>query len=71
MATAIASSHIRIRVQSPMLTMSDTAPIVQKFVMLPMKPNIAPSPNPSQTISVADGNASSMRSSRPLSYSPR
>ena len=34
MATAIASSHCRIRVQSPKLTMSATPPIVQKLVRL-------------------------------------
>jgi len=31
-ATAIASTHMRMRVQSPMLTMSAMAPMVQKFV---------------------------------------
>src|ERR1700684_587437 len=29
-ATAMANSHMRMRVQTPMLTTSDTAPIVQK-----------------------------------------
>ena len=31
MATAIASTHIRMRRQSPNVAMSTTAPIVQKF----------------------------------------
>ena len=31
-ATPMASSHMRMRVQSPMLTMSATAPMVQKCV---------------------------------------
>src|SRR5713101_2605034 len=37
-ATAIASSHMRMRFQSPMLTTSDTAPMVQKCVLLPTAP---------------------------------
>ena len=32
MATAIASSHMRMRPQWPMFTMSDSAPMVQKLV---------------------------------------
>src|SRR3989475_12994761 len=34
----MASSHMRMRFQSPMLTTSDTAPMVQKFVLLPTEP---------------------------------
>src|SRR6266852_1336232 len=37
-ATAMASSHMRMRFQSPMLTTSDTAPMVQKCVLLPTAP---------------------------------
>src|SRR5258706_2977325 len=37
-ATAMASSHIRMRPKSPMLTQSDTAPMVQKLVRLPTAP---------------------------------
>jgi hypothetical protein len=35
MATAMASSHMRMRLQSPMLTMSDTAPIAQNWLRFP------------------------------------
>ncbi len=38
-ATPIASAHIRSRLQSPMLTASDTAPIVQKCVRCRIAPN--------------------------------
>src|SRR5216683_2015998 len=38
-ATAMASSHMRMRFQSLMLTTSDTAPMVQKCVLLPTAPN--------------------------------
>ncbi len=38
MATAIASSHWRMRVQSPKLTMSATLPIVQKLVRCTIAP---------------------------------
>src|SRR5436190_22536302 len=34
----MASSHMRMRFQSPMLTTSDTAPMVQKCVLLPTAP---------------------------------
>src|SRR5690606_38283915 len=59
-ATAIASSHMRMRVQSPMWTMSETAPIVQKFVLLPTNPNTAPRAKPSHAISVAEGSSASI-----------
>ena len=38
-ATPIASTHMRMRVQSPMLTMSATAPMVQKCVRWAIAPN--------------------------------
>src|SRR4051794_29645366 len=37
-ATAMARSHMRMRPRSPMLTQSDTAPMVQKRVLLPTAP---------------------------------
>jgi hypothetical protein len=39
-ATAIASSHMRRRLVSPMFTQSDTAPMVQKLVLLPTAPKM-------------------------------
>src|SRR5258705_3768355 len=36
----MASSHIRMRFQSPMLTTSETAPMVQKCVLLPTAPKM-------------------------------
>src|SRR5258707_5932979 len=39
-ATAMASSHMRMRFQSPMLTTSETAPMVQKCVLLPTAPKM-------------------------------
>src|SRR3954470_9646023 len=48
-ATAIASSHMRMRFQSPMPTMSDTAPMVQKRVLFPTAPKTNASPKPPQT----------------------
>src|SRR5436190_6237355 len=38
MATAIARSHMRMRDRSPMFTQSETAPMVQKWVLLPTAP---------------------------------
>src|SRR4030095_9292919 len=38
MATAIASTHIRMRLQSPKVAMSTTAPIVQKLTRLATAP---------------------------------
>jgi hypothetical protein len=38
MATPIASAHMRMRDQSPMVTMSATAPMVQKCVRCAMAP---------------------------------
>src|SRR6266516_85078 len=52
-ATAIASSHIRMRFQSPMLTTSDTAPMVQKCVLLPTAPKRKASANPPHTTAEA------------------
>ncbi len=45
MATAIASTHIRMRRQSPKFTMSVTAPIVQKFTRLATAPKTNASTN--------------------------
>jgi hypothetical protein len=42
MVTPEASAHCRIRVQSPMATMSLTAPMVQKPVRWVMAPNASP-----------------------------
>ncbi|MNT46612.1 hypothetical protein D3C72_1832720 [compost metagenome] len=39
MATPIARPHMRARVQSPMLTTSETAPMVQKCVRCSTAPN--------------------------------
>jgi hypothetical protein len=49
MATAMVSSQARMRPQSPMLTTSETAPMVQKLVLLAKKPNTKPRPKPHQT----------------------
>src|SRR5262245_21493121 len=40
---------MRMRFQSPMLTTSDTAPIVQKWVLLETAPNRKPRANPPHT----------------------
>src|SRR5205809_7698572 len=39
-ATAMASIHMRMRERSPMFTQSDTAPMVQKWVLLPTAPKM-------------------------------
>src|SRR5205814_7640174 len=39
-ATAMARSHMRMRERSPMFTQSDTAPMVQKWVLLPTAPKM-------------------------------
>src|SRR5262245_55483129 len=44
-ATAMASSHMRMRARLPMLTQSDTAPMVQKCVRLPTAPKTKASAN--------------------------
>ena len=41
MATPMARAHMRMRLQSPMLTMSATAPMVQKWVRWAMAPKTA------------------------------
>src|SRR5450759_5722493 len=46
MATAMARSHMRIRPQLPMLTTSETAPMVQKLVLLATAPKIKARPKP-------------------------
>jgi hypothetical protein len=56
---------MRMRPQSPMLTMSDTAPIVQKFVLLPTAPNTSPSANPDQA-TMAPGLPMASMNSPPL-----
>src|SRR6267142_3141682 len=48
-ATAMASSHMRMRFQSPMLTTSDTAPMVQKCVLLATAPKTKASANAPHT----------------------
>ena len=53
MATAMASSHIRMRLQWPMLTTSDSAPMVQKLVLLATAPKMKASAKPLQTTIVA------------------
>jgi hypothetical protein len=55
----MASSHIRMRLQSPMLTMSDTAPMVQKWVFWPMAPKTKATAKASQR-TVLDATAVSM-----------
>src|SRR6267378_5716770 len=45
----MARSHMRMRFQSPMLTTSDTAPMVQKWVLLPTAPKRKASANPPHT----------------------
>src|SRR5712691_1978996 len=52
-ATAMASSHMRMRFQSPMLTTSDTAPMVQKCVLLPTAPKTKASANAPHTTAEA------------------
>src|SRR5258708_15570769 len=52
-ATAMASSHIRMRFQSPMLTTSETAPMVQKCVLLPTAPKMKVRAKAPQTTIVA------------------
>ncbi len=44
---------MRMRVQSPMLTMSETAPIVQKWVRCAIAPSTTDSPNAAQSTCVA------------------
>src|SRR3954471_15164590 len=39
-ATAMASSHMRMRLKSPMLTQSETAPMVQKSVLFATAPKM-------------------------------
>ena len=41
----MASTHMRARVQSPMLTTSETAPMVQKWVRWVMAPNTTANAN--------------------------
>ena len=48
MATAIASSHMRMRPQLPMFTMSEIAPMVQKLVRWATAPKTNARPKPDQ-----------------------
>ena len=43
---------MRMRLHSPMLTISDTAPIVQKLTRLPTAPNTRPSAKPHHATTV-------------------
>ena len=52
-ATPIAMAHLRMRVQSPMLTTSATAPIVQKWVRCAIAPNSTDRPNAAQSTPLA------------------
>ncbi len=52
-ATPMAMTHMRMRVQSPMLTMSATAPMVQKWVRWAMAPNRTESANAAHNTWVA------------------
>ena len=55
-ATATASNHMRMRVQSPVLTMSATAPMVQKCVRWATAPKtIARAKLPHKTCAVKPG----------------
>ena len=48
-AVAMASIHARNRFRFPIRTMSDMAPMVQKFVRSAVAPKIPPSPNQSRS----------------------
>src|SRR5258708_19664882 len=49
----MARSHMRMRFQSPMLTTSETAPMVQKCVLLPTAPKMKVRAKAPQTTIVA------------------
>jgi hypothetical protein len=51
-ATPIASTHMRMRAQSPIVTMSATAPMVQKCVRCEIAPNTTAKPNEAQSTTV-------------------
>ena len=60
MATAMASTHMRMRVQSPRLTMSATAPMVQKWVRCAMAPKATASAKAAHsTVAVRPGKSDS------------
>ena len=60
MATPMARTHMRMRVQSPMLTMSATAPMVQKCVRWAMAPKATASPKAAHsTVAVRPGKSDS------------
>src|SRR5690348_14752690 len=52
-ATAIARSHMRMRLQLPMFTTSETAPMVQKLVRLATAPNTKASAKPPHATTAA------------------
>src|SRR5258706_2569909 len=66
-ATAMASSHMRMRFQSPMLTTSDTAPMVQKCVLLATAPKRKASAKAPQTTVEASA-AGSLKRRRPAYF---
>ena len=66
MATATASIQLRMRVHEPMLTMSDSAPIVQKLMRAAVAPNTKARAKPPSTTTSPRLALLSMRdSSRP------
>ena len=64
----MASTHIRIRRQSPKFAMSAIAPIVQKFARWPTAPNTAPS---AKAPPVTTAGRDSGPGIRKLSHAPR
>src|SRR5882672_3745996 len=68
-AIAMASSHMRMRFQSPMLTPSDTAPMVQKCVLLPTAPKTKASANaPHTTVEARVAGLASLKQRRPAYF---
>ena len=57
-ATAMDSIQARNRLKLPMNTMSEIAPMVQKFVRLAVAPNRMPSPSPQRATRLLRGNSS-------------
>src|SRR5271170_3565369 len=62
MAMAMANSHMRMRVQVPMLTMSDTAPMAQKEERAATAPNTNARANAAHATSLASAECSTFRS---------
>jgi hypothetical protein len=71
-ATAIASTHMRRRVKSPMLTMSASAPIVQKCVLCAIAPKASASAKADQSTRVVSeaGSGVVMRELSPPAVAP-